>query len=317
MEQNPFSLYDFMGYLFPGCLVLIIFSYFQILEDFNIHEILNFENVEKLITYCDNLKTPSCLIIIVVGYTIGHIIAYLSSIFVETIFTIRVFGYPSSYLLGTIPHTSKPSSNIYRLGNFFNLFISLKKVLRKYITYSSIIGIFTKLILLPISATLYICDKIKMNGLKQFIVRPLDKYLQNTLKEKQYRLADKLKISHPDVNFECDYHRILMHYVYINIPRSRAKTNKYLALYGFLRSLTLIACVTFDIIFFVYVKSIDLSASIDIKIISCCAFLFIVAFFLYLAFLKFYRRFTLENMMCMLVGMHEDENNSMSHVYHE
>lgn len=310
MEQNPFSLYDFMGYLFPGCLVLIIFSYFQILEDFDIHEILNVENVEKLITYCDNLKTPSCLIIIVVGYTIGHIVAYLSSIFVETIFTIRVFGYPSSYLLEKYRNFSykKDYFEIDKLNCNNPCHRQIKILIKAFIRLLAL------LILSPVFVGLYLGKLFELNS---FIVRPLDKYLQNTLKEKQYRLAEKLKISHPDVNLECDYHRILMHYVYINIPRSQAKTNNYLALYGFLRSLTLIACVTFNILFFISVKSIDISASIDIKIISCCAFLFIVAFFLYLAFLKFYRRFTLENMMCMLVGMPEDENNSMSHVYHE
>lgn len=310
MEQNPFSLYDFMGYLFPGCLVLIIFSYFQILEDFDIHEILDFENVKKLITYCDNLKTPSCLIIIVVGYTIGHIVAYLSSIFVETIFTIRVFGYPSSYLLEKYRNFSYKEDyfEIDKLNCNNPCHRQIKILIKAFIRLLALS------ILFPVFVGLYLGRLFELNS---FIVRPLDKYLQNTLKEKQYRLAEKLKISHPDVNLECDYHRILMHYVYINIPRSQAKTNNYLALYGFLRSLTLIACVTFDIFFFISVKSIDFSASIDIKIISCCAFLFIVAFFLYLAFLKFYRRFTLENMMCMLVGMPEDENNSMSHVYHE
>lgn len=233
----------------------------------------------------------------------------MSSVFVETIFTIRNFGYPSSYLLGGKKDfdIKKDYFEIDKLS-FKNISCKQFKILIK-----ALIRLLTLLLLLPVSLGLFIGRLFDLNT---FIVRPLDNYLQNTLKEKQYRLAEKIKISHPDVNLECDYHRILMHYVYINIPRSQAKTNNYLALYGFLRSLTLIVCVTFDIIFCMALYSINFSTSINIKIIVYCALLFTVAFFLYLAFLKFYRRFTLENMMCMLVGMPDDFNNGMSEVNH-
>ena len=192
---------------------------------------------------------------------LSHIKSSLSSIFVETIFTIRVFGYPSSYLLEKYRNFSYKEDyfEIDKLNSNNPCHRQIKILIKAFIRLLALS------ILFPVFVGLYLGRLFELNS---FIVRPLDKYLQNTLKEKQYRLAEKLKISHPDVNLECDYHRILMHYVYINIPRSQAKTNNYLALYGFLRSLTLIACVTFDIIFFISFKSIDFSTSIDIKIIQ-------------------------------------------------
>ena len=50
------------------------------------------------------------------------------------------------------------------------------------------------------------------------IIRPLDDYLINGIKTRQQELAKRIGLELPKVNQECDYHRIIMHYVYLNVP---------------------------------------------------------------------------------------------------
>ena len=53
----------------------------------------------------------------------------------------------------------------------------------------------------------------------------------------------------PDVNSKADYQWIVMHYVYLNIPNCQRRADNYVAIYGFLRTMTLIACIYFDYFF--------------------------------------------------------------------
>lgn len=98
MDKNPFSLYDFMGYLFPGCLVLIIITYFYCLN-FDVYSIVDLSNCNLLLEMGSKVSWESSLLLVVIGYAFGHIIAYMSSLTIETIFTNKIFGYPSDYLL--------------------------------------------------------------------------------------------------------------------------------------------------------------------------------------------------------------------------
>ena len=79
-------------------------------------------------------------------------------------------------------------------------------------------------------------------------------------------------------------------------------------MYGFLRAIALIACVVFD---YFLIDQIKYSYAIINKVgwDKCCVdwtsvkifiLMAIVANLLYMAFVKFYRRFTLENYMALL-----------------
>lgn len=307
MDKNPFSLYDFMGYLFPGCLAIIIYAYLYS-AGFDIYKIADIKNAKAFLGACDLIKWESSLVIVVVGYTLGHILSYISSLVIEVIFTNRIFGYPSVYLLD-----SKQKS----YGEaFFEYFVSDAPNYSKFWKYITIIikmllKAIVLLVIFPVSLVVMSIGWI--SGLNSFIVRPMDEYLRITLKDKQFRLAERLKISHPDVNDKtCDYHRIVMHYVYMNLPNSQAKTNNYLALYGFLRSLTFIMCCTFDVVAVMALRTIDIGSPLCTELLYLVGFFFVLSYLLYLGFVKFYRRFTLENLMCLLVGMPEDMNNNVS-----
>jgi hypothetical protein len=151
----------------------------------------------------------------------------------------------------------------------------------------------------------YIFD---ING---FICRQLDSYLCETIIGKEYLLAKMLNIKHPDVNEECDYHRIILHYVYLNIASSQRKTDNYIALYGFLRSICLISCMAFLVVLVLSLKTIDFSAPFDIHIIGTLCFLYFLSYLTFLGFVKFYRRYTLENFMALLTCTSEDPNGAI------
>lgn len=301
MSKNPFSIYDFMGYLFPGMMCYIIIAYcFRMGLD--ISEISNFDNLRKLVKDSQmEFNLEKSVIIIVIAYILGHIMSYLSSVTIE-LFARKVFGYPSEYLL-----ERERSRNWWKMLKAFfasKAHSSNKKWALIKTTLRFIMKVFIALLLFPISfSTFTFAYFFDING---WIVRPLDDYLKNTLKVKEYRLANRLGINHPDVNQECDYHRIVMHYVYLNIPNSQRKTDNYVALYGFLRSISFVFCTTFFVIGTYAMTTINCSETFDKDLLLTLFLFFTLSYICFLGFVKFYRRFTLENYMAMLTAMPDD-----------
>lgn len=109
---------------------------------------------------------------------------------------------------------------------------------------------------------------------------------------------------------DADYHRIVMHYVYLNIPNSQRKADNYVAIYGFLRTHTLITCLFFDYLFWTQVFTISLSLPIHWEAVWLLLLVFFMTNILYMGFVKFYRRFTLENYMALLT---EKNDNDIPH----
>lgn len=225
----------------------------------------------------------STLILIVLSYICGHIIAYLSSTSVEY-FANKTFKYPSYYLL----HNENRKYTSY-LKSFFLQEINLGNFLWRLILF---------VILFPISFfILLLGHPLHIN---KFIIRPLDEYVRNSIQTKAFNLSQKLNLSRPEVNSNADYHRIVMHYVYLNIPNCQRKTDNYIALYGFLRAICLIACIFTDIIIVKGIGTIDFSAEIDWSSFILILIMIFVCNILFMGFVKFYRRFTLENYMALL-----------------
>lgn len=293
-----------MGYLFPGLFVLYVIYYFHSL-DWDFYQIANINNLGKAINRTgDKFNFEKSVLIIIIAYVIGHLISYTSSLTVE-ILSNRFFGYPSKYLL----QEDRPKySELWK--NYFKIRIEssskIWKILKKAISYIAYGFIF--LLLFPVSVIIislgYLLD------INQFIVRPLDKYLINSIKIRQQELAKRIGLKLPDVGQECDYHRIIMHYVYLNIPACQHKVDNYIALYGFLRCMTFIFCVLFDVFFFFGIYTIfEYNANkISIPLLGGILSLLALSYISFLAFVKFYRRQTLENFMSMLTGMPHDLN---------
>lgn len=130
-------------------------------------------------------------------------------------------------------------------------------------------------------------------------IKAIDSYLQQNINKKIDSLLEKLKLSQRDN--DADVHRVLMHYNYEHYANHVRKYDNYIALYGFLRSLSLLCSSIFIFLFVIEVKTIDFEASIDWNAVIILAALFCVTYLYYLGFIKFYRRYTLENLMSILV----------------
>ena len=88
-----------MGYLFPGILTLFLLQSFMGENTFSIKGLLDLEQIRTITNnFGESFSLESSIICIVLSYTIGHIMSYMSSITVEY-FSNKVFGYPSEYLM--------------------------------------------------------------------------------------------------------------------------------------------------------------------------------------------------------------------------
>ncbi len=368
MNKNPFSIYDFLGYLFPGLSAMLIVIYIIFLgTEASIEEY--FSSATFLDIFKKNMDIAwwqSTVIIILLSYISGHIIAYLSSVIVED-FSNRIYNYPSYYLL----HTNHFNIKSLKSCESECLKWQKPKFIWKYLRWIAnrcyIISYFKEnkgksrklwciiefILIFPVS--LFFLTIGAVCGLGQFITRPLDQYIINSVHIKLWKLAETLKLHQPDVNSRqdyhrivmhyvylnipncqrkidnyiaiygflraCtlklhqpdvnsrqDYHRIVMHYVYLNIPNCQRKIDNYIAIYGFLRACTLITCLFFDYLFFIQLCTIEeyfnaysyVAYEINwtaIKILLLLATLCVV---LFMGFVKFYRRFTLENYMVLI-----------------
>lgn len=266
LHKNPFSLYDFLGYFFPGTLVLFIAIY-----------LLNINNVYYFVQYNSEYSFIRIFIFIVFAYVLGHIISYLSSLTIER-FSLWCYGYPSEFLLGQRKNTNFWNSNV----------TSSTTEKAKISIYLRIIKIIIKIIisiaLLPISLFTLLS---KLIFLESFITKSLDEFTINSILCKNVGLISKINLGkNYNPYLDVDYSRIMYHYyLHTNNAIFIQKTNNYVSLYGFLRSTAL---------------SLNI---LTITSLICCNNYYltlILAAFTYIAFMsymKFYRRYTLEIFM--------------------
>lgn len=321
MEKNPFSLYDFLGYLFPGLISLLVVRYFVYTPCENYFSIGSFPVIFQWNSSIE--KWELIVVFIILSYIVGHIVSYLSSVVVEY-FATRMFGYPSAYLLkknSPDEHsrlcrkyfdTAKRAVRIIRILRMFfviikegrvkwMVIIAQRKSMRKENrTVLFIVRIVIAIVMLPVSCSLLSLRYYKL--WPQYIMKPLDDVLIDSINKAQKQLAVKLGM--PEENVErTDFHRVVMHYVYLHIHQCQRKTDNYVALYGFLRTMTLISCVIFDFLFMQQVGTIirvGTDGVINVTAIVVLTMLFFVCNIIFMGFMKFYRRFTLENYMTLL-----------------
>lgn len=285
MNKNPFSLYDFLGYLFPGLATLTLAAF--IIYLYKVYGIsISINNYIHIKEFANALERTlglnwweGTVLVVVLAYITGHVIAYISSITIEY-FANSTMEYPSYYLLH-----SKEQRSIFRA--FF-------QGINGWTTLKIMYRVLVFIILFPI--VIFTTPKT----IRKFISRPLDEYVINSMQTKLMELSKTLGLNIPDVNSKADYHRIVMHYVYLNIPQSQRKADNYVAIYGFLRAMTLIACFFFDYLFITQALTINLFMPINWDAIKILLIVFVLTNILFMGFVKFYRRFTLENYMALL-----------------
>jgi hypothetical protein len=272
MKQNPFSLYDFLGYFVPGA----AFLYGTLASCSAVRADVSFPTLASTLFAIE--KAELYLPLILISYIVGHLLSFISSLTVER-FSIWKLGYPSKYLLG-LP---------------FPKYLDVAAPKRTRVAVRVLVALF----LLPVALT----DLVAGNLLKlrELYAKPLDPFLVEFLRDKiqqflNLRAAPRKGKGTKKVNAaEVDLFRLVYHYAVEHAPAHLPKMQNYVALYGFLRTITL----SFVVFFWV---AIGISLSVPGAALGAslsAAALFALAFLAYLDFLKFYRRFSLEVLMAL------------------
>jgi len=292
LKQNPFSLYDFFGYLIPGSILIYI--------------LLIFENIKKdpdldlidILSISSSYKFQEIFLLIIGSYTLGHILSFVSSITIEKYGNWN-YGYPSKYLIGYKKRSFWVRKNEPASSSDKDIYEIEAKDLRRRMR--NIGRIILSIFLLPLT----VADLIIGKGFnfKKFYQNEMDIFIKESIELKVKNLVNKLGIGN-NSNFsfkKTDFHRIVTHYTFENCKEHQFRMVNYVSLYGFLRNLALI----FNIASWYYIIfSIDIGSSLDLYKITVAIVLILLSYISFMAYMKFYRRYTLEGLMLLIV----DEN---------
>ena len=272
MKQHPFSLYDFIGYFIPGAILLymiFIISALKSLEPFSIC---------GLIEVLPTIKVEGVLLGLILSYALGHLLSFVSSITVEK-YAVWRYGFPSRYLLKM------------RVPRYRDHFKTIKGCFWGVVTY---------LLLLPTTFLDFVLGN--WFGFKDFYVRPLDRELSRVILFKVNQLVRSLGITE-DNGFkrgggrDSDFFRIVQHYTYDHSKCHQTKFANYVALYGFLRTMTLII----NVLFWYFVVHLIIIQDFKLEYIWALLISSVVSYTFFMSYMKFYRRYTLEGFMVLVI----------------
>ncbi|MBD7987449.1 hypothetical protein H9645_05345 [Luteimonas sp. Sa2BVA3] len=269
LKQNPFSLYDFLGYFTPGAILLYIAGYFgKIIWPGapTFHDVAAQAGLEKAEAY-----VPFVLF----AYAIGHLLSFVSSVTIER-YSIWAMGYPSKYLLG-----------VSQAGYFHSdRHPAVRAVIRS--------AVFA--LILPISLMDLVLGRLL--GMRDLYAKPLDDLLIQIIREKVYKLIQVVGgVENPAQHgkaYGTDFFRFAYHYAVENAPHHLPKMQNYVALFGFLRNMSLIVVIAFWPTAYAVVKGLVAWPAL--------LALAVVSYLCFMAFVKFYRRFCLEALMATAVS---------------
>ncbi|UTW47006.1 hypothetical protein [Bacterioplanoides sp. SCSIO 12839] len=275
MKQNPFSFYDFLGYLIPGAVLIYTLFYVFNIDLFKILQLgAGHSSVaSQFLSYIPG---------VIAAYLLGHVLAIGSSAVVES-FCNFTNGYPSEYLFAV-------SANEY-----------LHKDLA---TYEEFKRICLWLLVLPVSFLDMILNKfLKIKSFGQ--AKELPRGLRLVVFDKCcFLLKNKISIDVSKLNIERgidgDYLRLLYHYVYENSGRHANKLQNYVALYGLTRNVSFVFVLSFWFSVYAFFSEYDGVGVLQIYSFSALSYIF------YLGFVKFNRRFSLETVMAASILVEVD-----------
>lgn len=290
MEKNPFSLFDFLGYFIPGSFALFLIYFLQ--NENGLEFYFKRTNVETLKT---DMSILFLTFFIILAYTFGHILSFLSTLTIEN-FTIWMFGYPSKNLLN-IPRSERYfEKKLKNSSNTINWPITLLSYTLRFL-----LAVF----LTPITLFSITIGKLLDLNRSVYTKKIGDPYI-DIIKSK---IKKRFKMLNSNLNLDFtkhDYNKFLIHFSYnINLSH-QPKLMNYVALYGFLRVISFIFNILslyllLDIIYLSEDKLIinfHYNFSTEFITLTICAFMTYVS---YLGYLKFYRRYSQENLMILLL----------------
>lgn len=264
LKQNPFSLYDFLGYLIPG--LLFLFGVWGLSN----HLATPTHTFAQLLNSIDDLGTTSYIAITLIAYVCGHLLSYCSSMTIER-YSEWTLGFPSKFLLSDMKK------------RYFD--IEGKNEIHYFIRCLMFI------LLLPISIFDIIFGKFfsLRDSYAKKVEEPLLLLINNKL------TANLNKASVFSVHSNDKFFRYFYHFAVEHCKAHLPKMQNYVALFGFMRTLTLLSVILFWVVFY----KAYLFYGFSNHLIYIIATLASVSIICYLGFVKFYRRFTLEVFMAI------------------
>lgn len=275
IKQNPFSVYDFLGYLIPGSLFLYSFYIIDYLKSTESIEI------DNLFNSLNDYEHENIFLFIIISYSIGHLLSFSSSITVEKYANWR-YNYPSKYLLD-LPHQGYWSKGLDWKSKLWRIVIIT--ILFPCILLDLLIG--------------------KLLDFKRYYTNSVDDMLKDIITFKINALLHKLNFNKIEgfkekyrdgKGNDYDFHRIVTHYAFEYSKNHQSKMSNYVALYGFLRNL----CLIFNLITIYFITRVCLYLTFNIVNIFTILVLLSITYLAFMAFMKFYRRYTLEGFMVVV-----------------
>ncbi|AUJ81079.1 hypothetical protein CWI88_08500 [Enterobacter cancerogenus] len=273
MNQNPFSIYDFLGYLIPGGLFLYLLYFCGITLDWDV--IIQIK--KTAIAQESTLSLLGYSSIVILAYIIGHAIAICSAFLVEKYMN-DTLQYPSIYLF-------------WELNNNFK--DEVKKGWGRKSKYFII-----KTILCPIwFLDIFTFNKLYSRELTKELAKPLWEKLTSSYQKIFSVDLNQLKTSYA---LQGDLFRLAYHYSYEHSSNHQPKIQNYVALYGFCRNVCLVFLLFFWVAFVTLITNFLTDERFGFNFISSLTML-LMTYVFYCGFVKFYRRFTLEVFMAFSV----------------
>lgn len=289
MNKNPFSIYDFLGYLFPGAFALIVVK-FLVFTDNPFCPYCFLDSIRDLAQSNDRLTDT--IFFILLSYILGHAIAFASTLTVEQFANWR-YGYPSSFILGI--------STEYFQKLIYPDDMSLRRKAKVFILYY-LARIIVALSVWPICLFSIVIGQ--WFNVRKFYIKETDEYTKKEIIKRIQRLAKQLgieDISEDMINKkQLNYHRFITFYEYEKSAKHGVKMDNYVALYDFMRSVTMVLVfytwyVAIKLVFFWGMDAVSSRYVIGAALSS---------YFFFMAYMKFYRRYTEESFYTLVA----DEN---------
>ena len=229
------------------------------------------------------------IILIIVAYIAGHIVSYLSSITIKK-FAIWCYRNPSQYLLAG-------NNTIVKGCYFVNDTYSVLSN-EDFCTFKILYRILMAIFLIPITLYTFIVNCL---GFYKYFIRPLDDIYIKTFNNKKEILEKKLFIvkESDSENRDYDFRSLIKYYEYNKQTVYRDKLNYFLASYGFLRSISFVFIILFWSCFYLYFFAGWRCEFICSEILVFVLIPFI-SYVCFVAYLKFYRRYTVEVFMLLV-----------------
>lgn len=281
VERLPFTVYDVVGYFFPGLIAVIGLVFLA--EAAGAIELIN-----KIETAGTRLIVVAGLFLFVFAYALGHVISLIAALTIEKLVTTFV-GYPSQYL---IPNRDTDYSfpDERDVGSKIKAAIDAIRMKQGKSWSVKLVRFF----IFPLYWSLLIVNRL---GLMLHMVKRLEKQPKKIFDE---RFERAFGAGRDTLNGK-EWFSLVESAIWCHSPGGAARMYNYLTIYGFCRNISLVSyflsVVAIGIASWMIIQN-GFSLFVNVKFLSLFIFipfcgLFLSAILMF-GFLKFYRRYSYE-----------------------